>query len=199
MELNSETHPNWYHDIPNMTLLILGTFPPHKRSHKFNFFYPNPNNRFWNVMAHLNGKPLEHFANAPAVEERKLIMEKLNIGVQNIGSEIIRKGKSAADRNIKILKHSKNLKDIILNYPNLKNILLTGYSNEASSFKEFVKFLNIHRIPNNAPEKARAGDSFVINCGRTITCWIGNSTSRQAFRVHESDLINQFRKAFSSN
>lgn len=194
-KITREPHPNWYHDIPEMKLLILGTFPPHESKRKYPFYYPNPSNRFWTTMAHLAGVKLNFFAGDEAVRERQIIMEKLQIGIQNMGLVIHRNGTSSADRDIKIVEYQKNLKDILLNYPKLKSVLLTGFTDEHSTFYTFVRYLDQLKITHTAPKIPKAGALFHVECGRTLHCWIGNSTSRAARGIKPETLIHQFETA----
>ncbi len=66
-----EHHPNWYHDIPAMHTLILGSYPPHADRRHYEFYYPNKVNRFWNILAGIKGHTLGHFKGEDAVKERK--------------------------------------------------------------------------------------------------------------------------------
>lgn len=61
----------WEAFIPiNANKLILGTFPTQKQNRDFEFYYPNRNNRFWKVMAHLSNQK----------EKFKNLIEKENFG-----------------------------------------------------------------------------------------------------------------------
>lgn len=68
-----------------MRTLILGTFPPHESKRHFEFYYPNNQNRFWKVLAKLGSVTLTENHGLPAVEQRKMLMTQLRVGVQNIG------------------------------------------------------------------------------------------------------------------
>jgi hypothetical protein len=88
-------HSNWYRDVSPMRCLIL------EASHliplwEYPFFYPNGRNRFWKILADLAEEFLKWTKadKTKAVQERYEIMKKLEIGVQNLGLEIERKGKS---------------------------------------------------------------------------------------------------------
>ena len=85
--INIEKHPNWYHDIPIMNTLILGSFPPAEHKRDFPFYYPNKQNNFWKILASLAKNELKYFQGNNAVLERKRIMEKLNVGVENMGKD----------------------------------------------------------------------------------------------------------------
>ena len=144
---NKEEHPNWYKDVSPMRSLILGSFPPHQSKWAYQFFYPNRRNRFWKILADLAGESLQSTKdnNMLAVDERYAIMKKLEIGVQNLGLEIERKGKSALDTDIKIIKF-QDIFSIIESHPELERILLPGYSAPNSTARSFIRYLQQNGI-----------------------------------------------------
>jgi G:T/U-mismatch repair DNA glycosylase len=190
-----ECHPDWYYPVPGMRALILGTFPPHRDKRHYEFYYPNRQNRFWKVMAKIASHQIVFNAGTPAVEERKRLMEQLKVGVQNMGKTIVRDGKSSADKDIEITEF-QDILAIINENGSLQTILLTGYSNKTSTYREFVRYLNEKQVRHNAPEKAKADDEFAAQFKKPITCIVGNSTSMAAARgVRFERLLEQFKSA----
>jgi G:T/U-mismatch repair DNA glycosylase len=199
-----ESHPKWYRDVTPMKCLILGSFPPHESKWDYPFYYPNSINRFWKILSDISCKPLQYAkkseiktkeAKCKAVEERFQIMRSLNIGVQNVGKIIERKGRSSLDSDIKI-KEFQNILSIIESHKELKRILLAGYSASNSTAKSFLKYLSINNIPYKidgiCPEK-----KFFINAfNRKIECVILNSTSTAA-KIKYEELLKQFKKNLS--
>ncbi|GBU25313.1 hypothetical protein R83H12_01956 [Fibrobacteria bacterium R8-3-H12] len=194
-----ETHPNWYKDVPKMKCLILGSFPPHESRRDYPFYYPNSSNRFWDILAKIAKKELTPIKNLTkkekAVEERYEIMRLLNVGVQNIGLEIKRKGESADDNDIEITKF-QNILSIIKKHSELEKILLAGFSAPNSTAKSFLKYLDSENIPYNIKVKdIKANTEFTINVfNRKIKCVVLNSTSRRAAGIAEDELLKQFKK-----
>lgn len=191
-----ERHPDWYYPVNNMRTLILGTFPPHIKQWDYHFYYPNKDNRFWKALAEVGKVKLTKWENEPAVEERKQLMVKMQVGVQNIGLIVGRLGESALDEHISILEY-QDILSIIDGHDSLQRILLTGYSGKTSTYSSFIKYLKIYGISHTKPAKVKAGFEFVINHKRTIRCLIGNSTSPTSQRrgVTLEKLIEQFRAA----
>ncbi len=186
-----EHHPNWYHDIPVMHTLILGSYPPHEDRRHYEFYYPNKVNRFWNILAGINGHTLRHFEGKDAVEERKQLMEDLHLGVQNVGLKISRKGKSAADDDIELLEF-QDILGIIRQHPELSRILMPGYSGKSSTFHSFIRYLKAHGIAVVIPKPVKHGASFVVQVdSRTIECIALTSTSPRV-RMSLPDLISRF-------
>lgn len=208
----TEVHPEWYYDIPDMTTLILGTFPPpandktkggHTSRH-YDFYYPNKHNRLWPVLATLAGHDIKNDKDAEAVEERKQIMRHLKVGLQNMGKVIERKDKSAKDRDIEI-KEYNNIFDIIDRHSTtLKTIVLTGHSGKTSTYRAFIDYINRESHDSNKAElilalgiKPQAELSFILKYKTNqFTCIIANSTSPLTRRhVSFEKLIKQFSKA----
>ena len=120
-------------------------------------------------------------------------MKKLKIGVQNLGLEIERKGKSALDTNIKITKY-QDIVSIIKNHPELTTILLLGYSAINSTAKSFINYIEQQGIKYSAINKLGPETAFIIQLkGRSIECVILNSTST-ASRIKYDFLLDQFRR-----
>lgn len=191
--INIEIHPNWYHPIPTMKVLILGSFPPHQHKHDYSFYYPNKQNNFWKILAAIHQTDLIHFKGDEAVRERKQLMEQMKIGVQNLGRKIERIGLSARDTDIEIVEFQDVL-SIIRKHKELKRILISGYSAENSTFKAFITYLDLNTIKHTLPEKIKPGYSFsVFIDDRIIDCTITNSTSTAA-RIKFETLVEQFKK-----
>jgi len=190
-----EEHPDWYKDITPMWYLILGSFPPHPGKRIYPFFYPNAKNRFWKILADLAGESLQWTTvdAGKAVEERYQIMKKLDTGVQNLGLEIERKGKSALDTHIVINKF-QDIISIIENHPELKRILLPGFSAKHSTARSFIRYIQEKGIVTSIIDQIKPETLFTIRFkGRLIECVILNSTST-ASRVKYDFLLEQFRK-----
>lgn len=186
-----EIHPEWHHPVQNMNVLILGTFPPHQNKRKYEFYYPNPSNHFWQVLAAIANYEIAEYEKEPAVAERKKLMETLNVGIQNIGKVILRKDKSAADEDIKHEEFQDLLK-IFNESKSLSVILLTGYTGKSSTYYSFLRYLDEKKISHTLPEKVKAGYTFTVTCDRTIKCVVCNSTSKAARRIKFETLVDQF-------
>lgn len=178
-----------------MRTLILGSFPPHPARWDYEFYYPNSQNRFWKVLAEIAGRPLQNKKGPPAVAERRILLDQLHIGLQNTGKVIARKGKSSLDKEI-LIEEFHDLRGLIDESPQLKNILITGFSGPSSAYHSFIRYLNDHKVRiQELPERPQPGLSFGIQCKRQLRCHIANSTSPAARQVKFDDLVAQFQKA----
>ncbi len=195
VDWNKEEHPNWYMDVFPMRCLILGSFPPHPSKWAYPFFYPTVRNRFWKILADLAGESLKwtKVDKTKAVQERYEIMKKLEIGVQNLGLEIERKGKSALDTHISIKKY-QNIVSIIQTHPELRRILLPGYSAINSTARSFISYIQQKGIEVSAIDQIKPETLFKIQVeGRSIDCVVLNSTST-ASKIKYALLLDQFRR-----
>lgn len=202
IEYFEEHHPEWYFPIKNMTTLILGTYPPHVSKWSYEFYYPNKNNRFWNVLARIaevDEMLLDVTSPVEAIKFRKKLMIELKVGIHNIGKKIRRREKSSLDQDLEFLEY-QNLKEILDKNTHLKNILLTGYSSKVNTLRGFLYYLKKEKIASISLINPRAGDQFQFSYkNRVITCFIVNSPSPASQRagVTLEILEEQFRKAIS--
>jgi G:T/U-mismatch repair DNA glycosylase len=196
IEWKKEEHPNWYKDIPKMRYLILGSFPPHHSKRDYPFYYPNKRNRFWKILAELAGHKLHWTKDLDtklAVQERHTIMETLQVGVQNLGLEIERKGISTLDTDIRITKF-QDIISILEVHPELEMILLPGFSAPDSTAKSFSRYISDHCLGNCSIEDIKPHYIFQVNYkGRVLNCVVLNSTST-ASRIKYEALLDQFKK-----
>jgi G:T/U-mismatch repair DNA glycosylase len=158
-------------------------------------FYPTARNRFWKILADLSGESLTWTKadKTKAVQERYEIMKKLEIGVQNLGLEIERKGKSALDTHIRINKY-QDIISIIETHPELRRILLPGYSAINSTARSFIGYIQQKRIKASAIDHVKPEMLFKIWFrGRSIDCVVLNSTST-ASKIKYDFLLEQFRR-----
>ena len=198
MEWTKEIHPDWYRDIPEMHYLILGSFPPHSSKQNYPFYFPNERNRFWTILAEIAEEDLlwTKTDKAKAVQERFEIMRKLKVGVQNIGLEIERRGKSALDSNIRISKF-QDIQAIIDSHPELKKILLPGYSATSSTTQSFLRYFFEKGVTISIAKPIKSETSFYVQLNkRRIDCIVLNSTST-ACRIKYRDLLDQFKRNLS--
>ncbi len=192
MDEGTETHPDWYYDIPVMKVLILGNFPPNPKKWDYQFYYPNKINNFWRVLAAIGGVELKEMKGDAAVLERKAIMKKLKAGVFNIAKRIRRKGLSARDTDIEIVEFN-DIVPVLKKHKELKKIILAGYSAPSSTARKFIEYLEQHNFHFEKPEQIKMGSEFPLWFeGRKVECVILNSTST-AFPIKLEKLVEQFR------
>lgn len=199
-----ERHPSWYHPIPDMEILILGSFPPppnkegFRKSRHYEFYYPNRRNKFWDILAKAGGiQPPVHSQGDDAVTERKQIMTKLKVGIENIAKVVKRKGRSSRDSDLEIIEYH-DIDQIVTNAKNLKTILLPAFSGSFCTYRLFLQHMVEERgwmlIKTNTKIAAKV-EFKISKGGRAIRCIIANSTSPLT-RISTEKLIEQFSLAF---
>jgi hypothetical protein len=136
---------------------------------------------------------LKAFEGDTAIQERKSILLQLQVGVENMGQEISRKGTSSKDTDIEILKYHSIIK-IIDQHPELESILLAGYSAKHSTFHSFCNYCQQMNIPFEPLEKIKSEMRFYIQIKqRRIPCVILHSTST-ASRITLEALVKEYSK-----
>ena len=129
--MHEEIHPwKWY--VPaGAKSIIIGTFPPTFRNWSYNYFYPNKNNFFWRILARIAGKPLQYFSGEEAVEERRIILDQLKIGVSDMGKIIRRTDGNSSDENLEIVEYMDIFR-ILEEKPSLRKIIFTSSTGKSS-------------------------------------------------------------------
>lgn len=125
------------------------------------------------------------------MKERKQLMEDLQIGVQNTGLTVSRKGKSAADNDIEILEF-QDILGIIHQHPELNRILMPGYSGKSSTVHSFIRYLKEHGISVDIPKPLRHGASFAFHLDQRIIECIALTSTSPRVRMSLQDLIARF-------
>ena len=113
------------------------------------------------------------------------------MGIHNIGKVIRREGESSLDSKISIEEYHDIL-GLIDDHPDLKTIVLTGFSAKAGAAPAFNDYLKKMGVAAEVPKKFQVGSEFSFMKGRAIRCIVVNSTSRAAFQLTFEMLEQQF-------
>lgn len=167
----------WPPYIPkNATKLLLGTFPPQQNKRRIDFYYPNPGNRLWPVLANLAHCNLRHFSGTEAVFERKQILDRLNLGISSMGQKIIRFGQNSLDENIRPLQLFDVLR-LLDQYPLIDTILLTSSTGKGSTLGMFSSYCMLNGIVV-PPKISKIPAQFpILHAQKEIDVRVVNSTS----------------------
>lgn len=138
---DTEQHPWLWYAPPGATCLLIGTFPPTTRNWSFDFFYPNIRNLFWKIIAQIsNGYTLQYYHGPEAVAERKMLLDKLNIAITDMGHVIRRTRNNSLDENLEIVSHMDIFR-ILDENPGISRIILTSSSGPVSALRWFKQYL----------------------------------------------------------
>ncbi len=191
--IESETHPFRLYVPKNSKTLIIGTFPPTKRNWSYEFFYPNKLNLFWPVMSRLANVELKYFSGLEAIEERKQILEALNVAITDMGLEISRKDGNSLDENLIVIQYMDIFK-ILYDYPAINKILFTSSSGTASAAKWFLAYLKSKNIIQKFPKGLKPLRSEFLFDERIIQLVILYSPSRRAAnRISFAGLVEMYK------
>ena len=177
--MKQEIHPwEWYHPEGGKTIIV-GTFPPTLRNWSYDFFYPNKNNYFWKIMAKIAGSELQYFSGSEAVEERRKLLDKLKMGVSDMGKIIRRKTDSSLDQNLEIVEYM-DIFHILNENPEINKIIFTSSSGKSSAIGWFKNYLAINNVSFKIPKGERPLRSYIKMNNRTIEVVLLYSTSPRA-------------------
>jgi len=174
-----ETHP-WNRYIPEgAETVVIGTFPPTRRNWSFDFFYPNKNNYFWKLIARIADRPLHHFSGDEAVNERIELLNRLKLGVSDMGQTICRKNGSSLDQNLEIVAYMDIFK-LLQENPSVRKMIFTSSSGKSSAIGWFKDYLSLHEIPFKIPQGKRPLRTAITVDGKSYEVVLLYSTSPRA-------------------
>ena len=128
-------------------ILILGSFPSVK-SREYNFYYMNPQNRFYKVL----GDILDIDLYESSIENKKQILLKNKIGIYDVIKACVITGSS--DASISEVEVS-DINDIIKN-SKVNKICLNGTLAYSLFVKYFPQYIKIsYKLPSTSPANAR--------------------------------------------
>jgi len=196
--MQEEIHPwNWY--IPNgAETVVIGTFPPVRRNWSFDFFYPNKNNYFWKIIAQIAGRPLHYISGEEAVNERKELLNRLKLGVSDMGQIIRRKTDSSLDENLEIAAYMDIFK-LLQENPSVRKLIFTSSSGKSSAMGWFKKYLALHQILLKIPQGKRPLRTPVIINDKLYEIVLLYSTSPRAGAAISFDELTELFKREVTN
>jgi|JI6StandDraft_1071083.scaffolds.fasta_scaffold37773_2 G:T/U-mismatch repair DNA glycosylase len=189
----NEEEIEWENFIPSKaSKLIIGTFPtaPHRRC--FKFFYPNKDNPFWDVLAEIADINLTPTDDANAIENRQLILTKLNLGITDMGFKVLRHNDSSLDQSIFPVEFMDILK-ILDDHPTIQKLIITSSSGENSVegwLRSYCKLNGVKfpKLKGNNPKYGGFRHNSIF-----IKVVSVHSTSRAAAKKFD-DLVEMYRK-----
>lgn len=139
------------------TKLIIGTIPPPRFCKEpfelyeddVNFYYGSRDNSFWYLLEEIFYEKLEYKNISESIEQRKKLLENLEIGITDIIADCNHANDSAKDKHLTEIIH-KDLKNLLVDNPGIQTLIYTS---------EFVKkqvnnyFKTYHSIDSNNTKK----------------------------------------------
>lgn len=126
-------HPYKPYIPKDATKLIIGTMPPYRfcvePQKLFNddvdFYYGSRDNYFWKLIAEVTGTQLERENSEAAVNQRKALLSKHNIGITDVIGQCIHKNGKSDDASLQDITH-KPLKELLLQNPKIDTLIYTS-------------------------------------------------------------------------
>ena len=191
--MQEEIHPwNWYIPV-GAKAVVIGTFPPTRRNWSFDFFYPNKNNYFWKIIAHIAGCPLRYYSGDEAINERKELLNHLKLGVSDMGQTIRRKTGSSLDQNLEIVTYMDIFK-LLHENPSVRKLIFTSSSGKSSAIGWFKEYLSLHQIHFKIPQGKRPLRTIISMNGKSLEIILLYSTSPRAGASVSFDALTELFK-----
>jgi G:T/U-mismatch repair DNA glycosylase len=179
--------------------LIMGTFPTKESLRKYDFFYPNTSNPFWNILCGLSGGELQFFEGEGAVVERKAILDQLKLGITNIGAKIYRQNESSLDSNIFPVVFT-DVFQLLDDYPRIKTLVITSSTKGNSVLSWFRAYCELNQVALESSRKKKVPweTNIALKNGRQVKILVIYSTSGAAV-IDEQERKNMYANAILKN
>ena len=197
-EYKEETHP-WEPFIPNgADKLILGTFPTAEGNRgAYEFFYPNPQNDFWNILFKVVDKNLRDYNNEDPINARHEVLSELRLGIADIGKRVLRQKDSSKDVNLFPIEY-RDIFHLLTTYPAIQKIIITSSSGGNSVLSWFHHYCSINGFRLNVPKVKLPISTELLFDNRILKIEIISSPSRLS-PVKGDKLYQMYRNAILNN
>ena len=197
-----EKHPFKPFIDDNTKTLIIGTTPPmrftqglEKKPDDVEFYYGSRDNYFWDLMSDIFNVSISRNNNSQAIDERKKLLQKYNIGLVDIVLEFERTENNASDNNLRVIKF-QNIYDILKTYPKIEKIFFTGYSGSRSAESLTLKHLSEYKVYNTVLSKESPKHKMFKIENREIHSYSLYSPSPAARKKYDV-ILQQYRTFFN--
>lgn len=146
-----EPHAFGTYAPPGAEILIIGTFPTHKRNWAFEFFYPNPQNVFWEILGRVYGYSFQFSADKEAVDERKEFAKLHKIALTDMIAKAIRDEDASGDDQL-IPVEIMDILCILKDNTAIRRIVLTSRSGKNGALSLFKCHLIANKIAFSSSE-----------------------------------------------
>lgn len=188
---SEETHDWNWHIASEATKLFIGTFPTDVRNRKHDFFYSSSTNRFWEIVTEL-AKPLDEISNeTDEIKKRKLILDKLHLGLTDMGKKVYRQQGSSKDHSLFPVEFM-DIIQILNDHPLIDTLIVSGNTQGNSSLNWFSIFCSLNKISFNVKQLEKDRATEITIEGKNLKVVLAYSPSRLS-RVTTEKLIEEYR------
>lgn len=189
-------HPYDPYIPQNATKLIIGTMPPYRFcidpkklfGDDVNFYYGSRDNYFWDLIAEATDTQLDRDNSEVAVDQRKALLTKLNIGITDVIEQCLHKNGKSDDASLQEIT-LKPLTKLLSQYPQIDTLLYTS--------QNIIKYVNqmadksYHRW-----EKPRRKGSISINNKNYSVVVLYSPSPLARRRVSQEAQLSQYKDVF---
>jgi G:T/U-mismatch repair DNA glycosylase len=150
-------------------------------------------------MAKIAQQELQFFSGEAAIDERKRILQLLNLGLSDMGKIIRRSENNSLDENLEVVEYM-DIFQLLNENPSIRKIIFTSSSGKSSAIKWFKDYLAIRSINYQIPKGLRPLKNQIDINGRILEIVLLYSTSaRIGASVSFKKLVELFGKEIMSS
>jgi G:T/U-mismatch repair DNA glycosylase len=196
MNQNIEPEPHAFGTFapPGAEILIIGTFPTHNRNWAFDFFYPNKNNLFWELLGNTYNYVFQQDEGEKAVNERQAFVTRHKIALTDMLAKAIRINNSSSDNKL-IPVELMQILSILEKNPSIRKIILTSRSGKISALELF----KCHLLTNHVLFFESEQDKIIVghfeSFNKTYEVLVPYSPSPRVYRNREEILKEMYKTA----
>lgn len=141
-------HPISLHPYPPFNLaatrLLIGSMPPYRfcqeeiplKEGDVDFFYGSRDNAFWRLLAEVFGVTLSYEKTQKAIQERRELLLKNNLGITDIVDSCIHQGGKSSDEDLKQIQY-RNIPVLLEANPQIDTLIYTSNFIKSHLYKAF--------------------------------------------------------------
>lgn len=193
MNQTIEQHAFGTYSNPDAEILIIGTFPTHKRNWAFEFFYPNTQNVFWEVIGSVFNYTFQNHKDESAVEERKAFAKIHKIALTDMLAKAIRVKDSSSDVQL-IPVELMDILSILEVNTSIDRLVLTSRTGNNSALNLLRCHLTAHNISFFESKKANMVLGHFDSFGKQYDVIVPYSPSPRVIRRFGVSLLTEMYK-----
>ena len=188
-----EVHPFPAFIPKNVTHLILGSFPTHKKNWRFNSYYPGRANFFWRMLSEIYQHSFKHISGDEAAKERTALCAVKGIAISDVIYKCKRKVATSSKDSDLVVVEKMNILKILQQHSSIHTIILTGSSGDVNAHKIFFEHLSEHQIAYEvAATKPPIHGSFYLKAREIKTHTLYSTSGINIGRYKEA--VEQYRE-----
>jgi len=193
-----ESHP-WVKYTPSgVTKVFIGTFPSKAGNRKQDFFYSSATNRFWDAIAKIANIKRELLNGANGIIEKKKALDKLKLGLTDMGKKVYRQTGSSKDHSLFPLEFI-DIIQLIKDRPSIHTLIVSGESTGNSSLSWFNIFCELNNITLDLKKIKKEKATVIQMGGRKIKICKAYSPSRAARAISDDKLLENYTSVIINN